>query len=117
MYQKARVPPMDTSNVPVDEFEAAMRKAKTSFSDMWVEKLRSVHTCIYALAALLIAHLSRTTHLTITTPWINEQPLVGKVIQAKVFSGRLPQLERLKQLKYLKRRDFTHKNNRVFGEN
>ncbi|CAG9952691.1 unnamed protein product [Clonostachys rosea f. rosea IK726] len=116
MQQRARVPPMDTSNVPVDEFEAAIRKAKTSFSDMWVEKLRSAHTCIYALAALLIAHLSRTTHLTITTPWINGQPLVGKVIQAKIFSGQLPQFERLKQLKYLKRRDLTHKNNRVFGE-
>ncbi|CAI6101074.1 unnamed protein product [Clonostachys chloroleuca] len=94
MYQKARVPPMDTSNVPVDEVEAAMRKAKTSFSDMWVEKLRSVHTCIYALAALLIAHLSRTTHLTITTPWINEQPLVGKCLE-KISLFYLPTVTHL----------------------
>ncbi|CAH0051463.1 unnamed protein product [Clonostachys solani] len=117
MRQSAAVPPMDTYNVPVDEFEAAIRKANTSFSDMWVEKLRSVETCIYALAALLIAHLSRTTHLTITTPWINGQPLIGKVMQAKIFSRQLPQFERLKQLKYLKRRDIAHtENNRVFGE-
>ncbi|CAG9981815.1 unnamed protein product [Clonostachys byssicola] len=108
--------PMVTYNVPFDEFEAAIRKTKTSFSDMWVEKLRSADTCIYALAALLIAHLSRTTHLTITTPWINGQPLVGKVIQAKILSGQLPQFERLKQLKYLKVRGRMGKYNRIFGE-
>ncbi|VUC28055.1 unnamed protein product [Clonostachys rosea] len=110
MRQGVPLRPMDTSNISFDKFEAAIKKTKLSFSDI------SARTCIYALAALLIASLSRTTHLTITTPWINGQLLVGQVLQAKIL-GQLPTFERLRELRYLKRRDITYpENNMIFGE-
>ncbi|VUC22231.1 unnamed protein product [Clonostachys rosea] len=118
LLPRTAVPAMDTSTIPLDQLAAAIEKTKVPFTSMWIEKLRSADTCIYALAALLIANLSKTTHLTIQTPYINGQPLIAKVLQAKNSkSGQLPAFERLKQLRYVKHRDISNPdNNMIFDD-
>ncbi|CAH0047594.1 unnamed protein product [Clonostachys solani] len=114
--QRTPTPSMNTSTILFDEFITAIKKTKVPFSDIWIEKLKAANTCFYALAALLITHLSKTTHLTIEDAYINGQPLIGKVLQAKI-SGQLPKFERLTELRHVKRRDVSSiKNNHIFEE-
>ncbi|VUC30456.1 unnamed protein product [Clonostachys rosea] len=112
------VPSMNTSTIPFDEFIAAVKKTKVQFTDIWIDKLQAADTCFHALAALLIAHLSKTTHLRIEDAYINGQPLISKIFQAKAF-GQLPIFERLRELRHDKRRDVSYPdsiNNHIFEE-
>jgi hypothetical protein len=114
--ERSPPPPINTANIPFDEFIAAIEKTGVAFASMWVDKLRSPSTCTYAMVALLITQLSNTTHLTIGHPYINGQSLVPKVLKAKIF-GQLPAFEQLRELRYLKRCDISSfENNQIFSD-
>ncbi|CAH0002497.1 unnamed protein product [Clonostachys byssicola] len=114
--QRNPPPPINISNNFVDEFIAAIEKTGVAFASMWVDRLRSPNTCMYAMVALLIAKLPNTTHLTVGHPYINGQSLVPKVLGAKIF-GQLPAFERLEELRYLKRCDISSfDNNHIFSD-
>lgn len=76
------------SNVSLSQFISAIEKTKAPYIDIWVMKLENCE--MDAFAGLLIAYLSNTTSLTITTNFIVSLYVVGKVLRSKVLQFRPP---------------------------
>jgi hypothetical protein len=76
------------SNVSLSQFISAIEKTKAPYTDIWVARLETRH--MDAFAGLLIAYLSNTTSLTITTNFIRNFHLVGKVLRSKALQFRPP---------------------------
>ncbi|CAH0046493.1 unnamed protein product [Clonostachys solani] len=67
----------------------------------WTDKLERGE--MDAFAAILIAHLTQISHLTITGHNIDQENLIGRVLKLKI-SGQLPKFERLKFVTYFEGR-------------
>ncbi|CAH0017099.1 unnamed protein product [Clonostachys rhizophaga] len=76
------------SNVSLSQFISAIEKTKAPYTDIWVARLETRH--MDAFVGLLIAYLSNTTSLTITTNFIRNFHLVGKVLRSKALQFRPP---------------------------
>ncbi|CAH0051103.1 unnamed protein product [Clonostachys solani] len=108
------------SNLSLSRFISAIKKTKAPYTDVWVEKLEAGH--VDAFAGLLIAYLSNTRSLTVTTNFVEDFTLVGKVLQSKAlqleplhshsqalqqeaFPDQIPKFTQLQRLAYVRRLD------------
>ncbi|CAG9971957.1 unnamed protein product [Clonostachys byssicola] len=104
-------PLLDTTTMPLDQFQAAIKQTQVPYTSLWIDQLRS--GSMDALAGLLIANLSKTVFLAITHNFIDECEIVPRVLQSKILGqlpefthfGRLPKFEQLSHLVYCKQKD------------
>ncbi|VUC22218.1 unnamed protein product [Clonostachys rosea] len=106
--------------ITLSPFISAIKKTKVSYTDVWVDRLKAGH--MEAFAGLLIAYLSNTTSLMVTTNFVEDFALVGKILQSKAlqlqpfhshsqalqqgaFPSQMPNFTQLQRLAYVRRMD------------
>ncbi|CAH0047558.1 unnamed protein product [Clonostachys solani] len=98
-----RLPRLNTPQSPVHQFFEVIKQSRVPYRNDWILDLHTGQ--MGAIAALLVANLTRTTRLAVDHDFISGHDFVGQVLQSKIFD-QLPRFKRLKEIRYVKNLDY-----------